>query len=65
MQSNYWSRTLAHRISRRRALAATGATALGSAFLIACGSGNNNAGKGGSTSSGQAASNAKSATAIA
>jgi ABC-type transport system substrate-binding protein len=37
MQSNYWARTLTQRMSRRRALAATGAGALGAAFLAACG----------------------------
>jgi ABC-type transport system substrate-binding protein len=38
METSYWSRTLSQRLSRRRALAATGAGALGAAFLAACGS---------------------------
>jgi ABC-type transport system substrate-binding protein len=36
-RQSYWSRTLEHRLSRRRAIAATGAAALGAAFLAACG----------------------------
>ena len=35
---NYWSRILERRVSRRRAMASTGATAMATAFLIACGS---------------------------
>jgi peptide/nickel transport system substrate-binding protein len=38
MESNYWSRLVRGRISRRRALIGTGAGALGAAFLAACGS---------------------------
>src|SRR5690348_6137241 len=51
MASDYWSRLLGNRIGRRRVLAATGATALGAAFLEACGgsdSGSNGSGNGGS-----------------
>jgi peptide/nickel transport system substrate-binding protein len=36
---NYWSTVLRSRIGRRRALAATGSTALAAAFLAACGGG--------------------------
>ena len=39
MQANYWTNLLGRRTSRRRALAATGGTALGAAFLAACGGG--------------------------
>jgi peptide/nickel transport system substrate-binding protein len=39
MNQSYWDRLLTRKVSRRRALAATGATALGSALLIACGGG--------------------------
>ncbi|HWC31488.1 MAG TPA: ABC transporter substrate-binding protein [Dehalococcoidia bacterium] len=35
--SSYWSRTLQQRLTRRRALAATGMTAAAAAFLAACG----------------------------
>src|SRR5215212_141260 len=37
MQDSYWSRFTNSRMSRRRALALTGGTALGAAFLVACG----------------------------
>jgi peptide/nickel transport system substrate-binding protein len=37
MKDNYWQRILDQRITRRRALAVTGATSLGAAFLAACG----------------------------
>ncbi len=37
MDNGYWNKTLASRLSRRRALAATGAAGLGAAFLAACG----------------------------
>jgi len=39
MSQGYWSKVSSSRIGRRRALAATGATALGAAFLAACGGG--------------------------
>ena len=51
MQESYWSRFRDSRISRRRALALTGGTALGAAFLAACGgsdSGNSSDGGGSS-----------------
>lgn len=44
MTKSYWNSVLANRISRRRALAVTGGTALGSALLIACGSGGEDGG---------------------
>src|SRR5438874_13253510 len=37
MTGNYWNNVLESRLSRRRALAATGGAALGAAFLTACG----------------------------
>jgi len=37
--ANYWSRLLTGRIARRRAIATTGATALGTAIIAACGGG--------------------------
>jgi peptide/nickel transport system substrate-binding protein len=37
MQNGYWSSVLDKRVGRRRAMVATGATALGAAFLAACG----------------------------
>jgi hypothetical protein len=37
MAQTYWNGILTRRLNRRRALAATGATALGAAFLAACG----------------------------
>src|SRR5687768_14275085 len=39
MPNTYWDRYLSSRLSRRRALAGTGATALGAAMLVACGGG--------------------------
>jgi ABC-type transport system substrate-binding protein len=39
MSENYWAGTLRNRMSRRRVLAATGATAAGAALLAACGGG--------------------------
>jgi ABC-type transport system substrate-binding protein len=46
MESNYWNRTLAERLSRRRALAAGGAGALGAVLLAACGGGDGDSGGG-------------------
>ena len=40
MQSNYWTRTLAVRINRRRTIAMMGAATAGSTLLFACGSDN-------------------------
>src|SRR3954465_15963650 len=37
MANGYWDKALGRRIGRRRGLAATGAGALGAAFLAACG----------------------------
>ena len=37
MSDSYWAGALATRVSRRRGLQATGAGALGAAFLAACG----------------------------
>src|SRR5581483_10295463 len=37
MEQSYWSKTLGARLSRRRALAATGLSAAAAAFLVACG----------------------------
>jgi peptide/nickel transport system substrate-binding protein len=48
MEQRYWSTVLERRIGRRRAIAATGATAAGAAFLAACGG--SDSGKGESNS---------------
>jgi peptide/nickel transport system substrate-binding protein len=48
MQADYWSKVFAGRVSRRRALAATGGAGLSAAFLAACGGGDS----GGSSDSG-------------
>ena len=37
MEKGYWQGLLEERLGRRRLIAATGATALGGAFLAACG----------------------------
>ena len=39
MEQRYWSSVLNNRIGRRRAIVATGATALGAAFLAGLGAG--------------------------
>src|SRR5215207_7946985 len=39
MANSYWEKALSSRIGRRRALVATGAGAMGAAFLAACGGG--------------------------
>jgi ABC-type transport system substrate-binding protein len=44
-QSSYWSSLLDARVSRRRALAGTGAAATGAALLAACGGGSSDDGK--------------------
>jgi peptide/nickel transport system substrate-binding protein len=46
MEQRYWSSVLNNRIGRRRAIVATGASALGAAFLAACG-GSDSGGSGG------------------
>jgi peptide/nickel transport system substrate-binding protein len=50
MQNGYWSSVLDKRIGRRRALVATGATALGAAFLAACGGSSDSGGESGQSS---------------
>jgi ABC-type transport system substrate-binding protein len=47
MAHDYWTRTLSQRISRRRAVVATGLTAASAAFLAACGGGSSDSGGGG------------------
>src|SRR3954454_14847836 len=42
METNFWSGFSARRLSRRRALAATGGLGLGAAFLAACGGSSTN-----------------------
>ena len=49
-EGNYWSRTLQDRVTRRRALAATGSTALTAALLAACGGGGGSKESGGNKS---------------
>ena len=49
--SDYWHKTLAARIGRRRLMASSGAGALGAAFLAACGGGDDNGGGSGDTGS--------------
>ena len=44
MQPSYWSKILNQRVGRRRALAATGATAAGASLLAACGGGSEDGG---------------------
>ena len=44
MADNYWTQALSQRISRRRAIIATGATAASAAFLAACGGGGSDSG---------------------
>ncbi len=51
--ANYWNSVLSRRVSRRRALAVAGGTALGTSLLVACGSdgdGGDSGGGGGSAS---------------
>jgi peptide/nickel transport system substrate-binding protein len=52
MASSYWESTLKSRVSRRRAMAATGAFAAAAAFLAACGGDDDNGGDGGGGDSG-------------
>src|SRR5437016_1262909 len=62
MSESYWARVPANRISRRRALALSGAAALGSALFLACGkSGGKSATGGGSSLITQAADESKQA----
>src|SRR4051812_8600162 len=51
MEQRYWNSLLNNRIGRRRAMVATGATALGAAFLAACGGGDSGGSSGGSKES--------------
>ena len=63
----YWDSALARRVSRRRALTATGLTAGAASFLIACGSGgddDDDAGTTGSQTTGAAATGASGAPAF-
>src|SRR5690348_9670933 len=46
MPANYWNRLLDSRLTRRRALASTGAAGLGAALLAACGSSSNSSSSG-------------------
>lgn len=46
METNYWRRFSARRISRRRAIAVTGSSAAAAAFLAACGGGGDSVGSG-------------------
>src|SRR5688572_12619356 len=54
MATNYWSKVLNQRISRRRAMVATGSSAAAAAFLAACGSDDDggSGGTGGTSGSG-------------
>lgn len=52
MQGSYWHKVLSSRVSRRRALGATGASAAAAAFLAACGGNNNKGGTGGTAATG-------------
>ena len=45
--ANYWNSVLSRRVSRRRALAVAGGTALGTSLLVACGSDGDGGGSGG------------------
>jgi peptide/nickel transport system substrate-binding protein len=49
MTTNYWTKVLARRIGRRRALALTGGSAAAAAFLAACGSDDDGGGSTGTT----------------
>lgn len=49
MAGNYWDRVLKSRVGRRRALAATSATAFSAAFLAACGGDDDDGGATGTT----------------
>ncbi|HEY7466235.1 MAG TPA: amino acid ABC transporter substrate-binding protein [Dehalococcoidia bacterium] len=59
MNDSYWSRVLNSRISRRRALAATGTLAAGAALLVACGGDDDGDGGGDSGDAGPAPSEIK------
>jgi len=52
MTQDYWSRLLAQRVARRRALATAGATAAAAGFLAACGGGSTGNEKDGSKAAG-------------
>src|SRR5436305_38979 len=44
MSTNYWAKTLHQRLSRRRTLVATSASAIGAGLLAACGGSDSNEG---------------------
>jgi peptide/nickel transport system substrate-binding protein len=58
METNYWNRVLNGRVSRRRALTATGAAGLSAAFLAACG-GSDSGGSSSSSGSGSSSTGVK------
>jgi peptide/nickel transport system substrate-binding protein len=60
--SNYWSRTVRNRLSRRRFVATTGAGALSAAFLAACGGDDDSGGSSGASSGGSPSSGATAAS---
>jgi peptide/nickel transport system substrate-binding protein len=65
MESNYWKRAVAGRISRRRALGAVGGAAFSAAFLAACGSDNKSTSSGSTGTSGATGSTGSSGSTAA